>query len=173
MATYRDEVIIIKSRKVGEADKIFTLFGKRRGKFSAIAKSVRKLTSRKRGHLETCNICRVSCAEGKNLDVLLEAEAVVTVDPSAISTEEYERIGFAAKVVDKLIPDGVSDDEVYEGWRFLMENGVSEENAKKYVVDILISQGFMNEDQGKVFTSLKERGLEKLQIYVQKVMDTV
>lgn len=106
MAIYRDEVAVLKSRELGDFDKILVMFGKRRGKFSAVAKGIRRLTSRKRGHLETFNLCKVSCAEGKNLDVITEAEAYVIVDPDNLDSAEYDALGFAGLVLDTFFAGG-------------------------------------------------------------------
>ena len=50
--TFRLDALILKHMDYGEADRIVVVFSKERGKVRAIAKGVRKLHSRKAGHLE-------------------------------------------------------------------------------------------------------------------------
>ena len=50
--TLRVEAIVLHHTDWGEADRLLTLFTKSHGKLRAIAKSVRKMQSRKAGHLE-------------------------------------------------------------------------------------------------------------------------
>jgi DNA repair protein RecO (recombination protein O) len=49
---YRVDALIIRARDFGEADKILTLYTKECGKIQAIAKGVRKPTSRLRGGVQ-------------------------------------------------------------------------------------------------------------------------
>ena len=50
--SYRAQGIVLRHVEVGEADRILTLYTLEYGKVQAIAKGVRKLRSRKAGHLE-------------------------------------------------------------------------------------------------------------------------
>ena len=59
------EAIVLKNRKHGEADKIFTLYSKKKGKITAIAKGVRKVSSRRGGNLDTLNHVVLGVNEGK------------------------------------------------------------------------------------------------------------
>jgi DNA repair protein RecO (recombination protein O) len=44
--TYRDEVVILRTHKLGEADRIVTMLSRRHGKLRAVAKGVRRTSSR-------------------------------------------------------------------------------------------------------------------------------
>lgn len=147
MAIYRDEVTILKSRNLGEFDKLLTFFGKRRGKFRVIAKGVRKISSRKRGHLETFNLCRVSCAEGKNLDIVVEAESLFSLDSEKIESSEFERLGFAGLVMDKFMPEEVPDSKVYDLWGKYIRSNHGLDLTVSFVVEILDISGFISEKQ--------------------------
>jgi DNA repair protein RecO (recombination protein O) len=50
--TYRTQAIVLGHFEYGEADRILKLYSLEKGKFSAIAKGVRKISSHKAGHLE-------------------------------------------------------------------------------------------------------------------------
>lgn len=106
MSTYRAEGIVIKRTNYSEADRILTIFTKNRGKISAIAKGARKPTSRKGGHLELLCHSVFSLAEGKNLDIVTEAE---TVNPFCKVRESLEKVGlgyYMAEFVNEFVREG-------------------------------------------------------------------
>jgi len=76
MRSYKTEGIVLKRINYGEADRILTIYTKRHGKIRAIAKGVRKLTSRKAGSLELFNNVVLFLVKGKNLDIITEAQTV-------------------------------------------------------------------------------------------------
>ena len=46
MGLYRDEAIVLRTQKLGEADRIITLLTRSSGRVRAVAKGVRRTTSR-------------------------------------------------------------------------------------------------------------------------------
>ena len=52
MPTYRDEVVVLRTHKLGEADRIVTMLSRRHGKIRAVAKGVRRTSSRFGSRLE-------------------------------------------------------------------------------------------------------------------------
>ncbi len=52
MPTYRDEVVVLRTHKLGEADRILTLLSRRNGKIRAVAKGVRRTSSKFGSRLE-------------------------------------------------------------------------------------------------------------------------
>jgi DNA repair protein RecO (recombination protein O) len=86
---YRDEAIVLRTQKLGEADRIITLLTRGNGRVRAVAKGVRRTTSRFGSRLEPFTHVDLQLAEGRSLDVVTQAE---TVDPfgSRIGSD-YER----------------------------------------------------------------------------------
>ena len=74
--TYQTEAIIIRKTKLGEADRIITLFTPHLGKIRAVAKGVRRPKSRLSGHLELLTYSRVDLVHGRNLDTIIGSETV-------------------------------------------------------------------------------------------------
>jgi len=62
--TFHAQAVVLRHIEYGEADRILTLFSLERGKFQAIAKGVRKIKSRKAGHLEPFTYVSLFLAEG-------------------------------------------------------------------------------------------------------------
>jgi len=74
--TYQTEAIIIKKTKLGEADRILTLYTPDLGKIQAVAKGVRRPRSKLAGHLELLTHSLVSLARGRNLDTIIGSQTI-------------------------------------------------------------------------------------------------
>ena len=86
---YRDEAVVLRTHKLGEADRIITLLTRRHGRVRAVAKGVRRTTSRWGSRLEPFTHVDLQLAEGRSLDVITQAE---TIDPfHARLGLDYER----------------------------------------------------------------------------------
>jgi len=73
---YRTEAVVLRRHDVGEADRILTLYTPRFGKVRAIAKGARRPKSRLGGHVELFAHVQLQLAQGRNLDVVTQAEAL-------------------------------------------------------------------------------------------------
>ena len=74
MSLYRDEGIVLRTHKLGEADRIVVLLTAGRGKVRAVAKGVRKTKSRFGGRLEPPSRVSLLLYQGRELDVVTQAE---------------------------------------------------------------------------------------------------
>jgi DNA repair protein RecO (recombination protein O) len=73
---YQTEAIIIRKTKLGEADRILTLFTPHLGKIKAVAKGVRRPRSKMAGHLELLTHSLVSLARGRNLETVTGSQTI-------------------------------------------------------------------------------------------------
>jgi DNA repair protein RecO (recombination protein O) len=73
---YKTEAIILKKTKLGEADRILTLYTPHLGKIQAIAKGVRRPRSKMSGHLELITHSLVPLVRGKNLDTITGSQTI-------------------------------------------------------------------------------------------------
>jgi len=73
---YRDEAIVLRTHKLGEADRIITLLTRHHGRVRAVAKGVRRTTSRFGSRLEPFTHVDLQLAEGRNLDTITQAETL-------------------------------------------------------------------------------------------------
>lgn len=76
MALYRDEGVVLRVQKLGEADRIVTLLTRRTGRVRAVAKGVRRTRSRFGARLEPFSHVSLQLAQGRSLDVVTEAESL-------------------------------------------------------------------------------------------------
>jgi DNA repair protein RecO (recombination protein O) len=76
MSLYRDEGVVLRTYKLGEADRIVVLLTAGHGKVRAVAKGVRKIKSRFGGRLEPPTHVGVLMYEGRELDIVTQAETI-------------------------------------------------------------------------------------------------
>ena len=73
---YREEAVVLRTYKLGEADRIVVLVTPGRGKVRAVAKGVRKTKSRFGARLEPPGNIAVQLYEGRQLDTVTQAESI-------------------------------------------------------------------------------------------------
>ena len=73
---YRDDAVVLRVQKLGESDRIITLFTRRRGRVRAVAKGVRRTSSRFGARLEPFGHIDVQLLEGRSLDVISQVEGL-------------------------------------------------------------------------------------------------
>jgi recombinational DNA repair protein (RecF pathway) len=73
---YRSSGIILKTQKLGEADRILKILTPENGLVSAIAKGARRMNSSFAAKTQTLNQCDFLLAKGKNLDIVSEVSIV-------------------------------------------------------------------------------------------------
>src|SRR5262245_12626771 len=83
---YRDQGVVLRTIKLGEADRIVTIFTQGHGKVRAVAKGIRKTTSKFGARLEPTSHVAVQCYRGRELDVVTQAE---TIDANRALREGY------------------------------------------------------------------------------------
>lgn len=74
MPLYSDEAIVLRTHKLAEADRIITLLTRQHGIVRAVAKGVRRTSSRFGSRLEPFTHVDLQLAVGRNLDVVTQAE---------------------------------------------------------------------------------------------------
>ena len=83
---YRDEGVVLRAIKLGEADRIVTIFTQGHGKIRAVAKGIRKTTSKFGARLEPTTRVSLQCYKGRDLDIVTQAE---TLESNRVLREEY------------------------------------------------------------------------------------
>jgi len=76
VSLYRDEGVVLRTHKLGEADRIISLLTRERGLVRAVAKGVRKTTSKFGGRLEPFMHVDLQLAEGRTLDIITQVETI-------------------------------------------------------------------------------------------------
>ncbi len=73
MPTYTDEAVVLRTHNLGEADRIVTLLTRRHGKVRAVAKGVRRSTSKFGARLEPFSHVDLQLVVGRTLDIVAQA----------------------------------------------------------------------------------------------------
>ena len=76
MQLYRDDGIVLRTQKLGEADRIITILGRTSGRIRAVAKGVRRTKSRFGARLEPFTHVDLMLHTGRSLDIITQAEVV-------------------------------------------------------------------------------------------------
>ena len=104
---YKTEAIVLRQRRLGEADRILMLFTPGYGKLDAKAKGVRKTTSRMSGHLQPLTRCVVQLAQGRASDVITGCQTLESFQGVRQDLERLSRALYAAELVDRFAPERV------------------------------------------------------------------
>src|SRR5437764_13336849 len=111
---FRTEALVLRRHDFGEADRVLTLYSPWRGKFRAIAKGVRRPKSRLGGHVELFTHVNVLAAQGRNLDIVTQAE---TVRPFGRIRDDLWKISYAcyvAELVDRFTEEHLENQPVFD-----------------------------------------------------------
>ena len=119
MPLYRDEGVVLRTAKLGEADRIITLLTLGHGKIRAVAKGVRRTKSRFGARLEPFMRADLLVAQGRSLDVVSQAESVAAyAEPICADYEAYTAANVIVETADKLV--GPEESRVVGQYRLLI-----------------------------------------------------
>jgi DNA repair protein RecO (recombination protein O) len=105
--------VVLRRHDLGETDRIVTLYTAHLGKVKAVAKGVRRPTSKLGGHLELFTRSQLMLARGRNLDVITQVE---TIDAYRGLRDDLWRAGlayYAAELVDRLTEERAENEALY------------------------------------------------------------
>jgi DNA repair protein RecO (recombination protein O) len=115
VALYRDVAVVLRTYKLGEADRIVVLMTRSTGKVRSVAKGVRRTGSKFGSRLEPGSHISVQLHEGRgDLDIVTQAE---TVEPYRRTREDLSRMGRAAtllEAVDQVAQEREPTPRLYE-----------------------------------------------------------
>jgi len=95
----RVEAVVLRHSDWGEADRLLGLYTREMGKIRAVAKGVRKLRSRKAGHVEPFSLVSLQLSRGKDLWIVTQAELRESFQPIR---DDLLKTAYAAYVLELL-----------------------------------------------------------------------
>jgi DNA repair protein RecO (recombination protein O) len=135
MPTYRDEAVILRTHKLGEADRIVTMLSRRHGKVRAVAKGVRRTSSKFGSRLEPFMVADVQLYQGRSLDIVQQAESLGSYGADIVA--HYDRFTSASAMVETA--DRLSDAEATPEQYLLLVGGLRAlsrgEHAPRSILD--------------------------------------
>ncbi len=114
MSLYRDQGVVLRTYKLGEADRIIVLMTREHGKVRAVAKGIRKTKSKIGARLEPMAHVELLLYRGRDLDVVSQVE---TIDSAPSLHDDLDRMTQAMAVleaVDLAAQDRERATELYE-----------------------------------------------------------
>lgn len=102
---YRDQGVVLRTIKLGEADRIVTLLTQGHGKVRAVAKGVRRTQSKFGARLEPASHVALQLYQGRELDTVTQVE---TIESNRALREAYGMLTHAIPMLE--VVDQVSHD---------------------------------------------------------------
>ncbi len=113
MTLYRDDAVVLRTFKLGEADRIVVMFSRGRGKIRAVAKGVRRTKSKFGARLEPGSIIHGQFYEGRNLDIVTQAETATVLPQLRHDLDRYGRAAVMLEIVDQVSSEGGRNTAMY------------------------------------------------------------
>lgn len=160
------ECVVLNRKNFGEADRLLTIYTKDFGKISALAKGIRRPTSRKSGHLEPGSWCKIFLAKGKNIDLLTEVVVLNAYGIDNFTQAKAAKVYHFLEIVDQLTAANQKNIEVFDLLVKFLDTCKSEENfnltASVFKIKLLKKLGFfssynLKDSKAKDFLALLEK----------------
>ncbi|WP_053353065.1 DNA repair protein RecO [Leucobacter musarum] len=113
MPLYREPGVVLRTHKLGEADRIVTLLTPGRGLLRAVAKGVRRTSSKFGARLEPFMVADLQCFEGRTLDTITQAETLGAYGPQISADYDRYRAGNVIVETAERLGEGDTSRELY------------------------------------------------------------
>src|SRR3989344_6063863 len=108
------EALVLKTRNYKEADKILTIFSRREGKMSVLAKGLRKIKSKRAGSLDVLNLVKMGIVDSKAIPVVTET-ALLDSFKAVKRNLDNLKLGYViVELLDKLTSFGEGNTKIFE-----------------------------------------------------------
>ena len=111
---YRDQGVVLRTIKLGEADRIVTFVTQAHGKVRAVAKGVRKTKSRFGGRLEPMSHLALQFYEGRELDIVTQADTLDHFRPVRDDLDRVARATSLLEAVDQVAQEREPNPRLYQ-----------------------------------------------------------
>ncbi|HVX93158.1 MAG TPA: DNA repair protein RecO, partial [Candidatus Dojkabacteria bacterium] len=125
-----------------ERDKILTVIGKTNGKFTMLAKGIRKLESKNRGSIQTLSLSNISYYQAEGMPLLIESESIFTSDFTKINIKNIER---CLILINKLLPDNEPYEKIFNALESVIEHNFDNASINRFRLIFLIEEGLIND----------------------------
>jgi DNA repair protein RecO (recombination protein O) len=167
---FKTEGIILKRHNVGEADRILTVFSKQYGKIRVLAKGVRRITSRRAGHLEVFTHVVLTIHISHAMDLVTEASSVRN---GSLFDADAARLGYAycvCELIDQLLADHQEHEDVFyllrDGLMALLKTDTTESYQKiltDFTHELLWRLGFLPHP--------RKLSVDRIQEFVERITE--
>jgi DNA repair protein RecO (recombination protein O) len=113
MPVYQAEALILRTYKLGEADRIVVFLTRDRGKKRGVARGARRAKSRYIGALEPMTCAGVAYYEREQRDLVRLNFVEPTRSPLAGSSDALSHVGYFAELIDEWAPEAHADEKLF------------------------------------------------------------
>ncbi|HEY4442437.1 MAG TPA: DNA repair protein RecO [Candidatus Elarobacter sp.] len=108
------DAIVLRARPLGEADRVYTLLTRERGKVDAVAKGARRPKSATGGRLEPLAEVRVGLHRGRSLDVITEVRTIRSYWNGLVRPGAFATGSLFAETIDLFCEHDLPLPEIYQ-----------------------------------------------------------
>ena len=106
--------IVLRQRRLGEADQIVTLLTPLRGKIDTVAKGLLRSRSRMAGHLQPMTLVEVVLAQGRNMDVVTQVQGVEAFGDIRADLDRLSAAMYFLELADRFTVEHADARAVYD-----------------------------------------------------------
>lgn len=171
--SYSSEGIVLSRKNYGEADRILVVISKSFGKLSLLAKGIRKVKSKKRGHLEIFSRIKFSAIKGNGMDIMTEAETINDFSGVRINLNKISLAYYFCEVVNKITHEDGNPTSVFALLSAALLSLEDETELKKlrmkFIYNLLTEMGYWPEgekiiDADIVLDDVLERKIHSIRV---------
>lgn len=149
--SYSSDGIVLSRKNYGEADRILIIISKDYGKLSLLAKGIRKIKSKKRGHLEIFSKIKFSAVKGNGMDIMTEAETIDDFSGVRINLNKISLAYYFCEVVNKITHEDQQRSLVFSLLSLtlteLEQTTALKELRMRFIYDLLTNMGYWPDDK--------------------------
>ncbi len=143
---YRTEAIVLKQTPIGDADRVLILLTPDMGKLRAVARGARKSKSKLGGHVEVLNHVRLSLAQGRNLDVVTQADTIHSFRQIKETLEALSKAIYMADLVNNFTAQESPNYAIYrllwKSLHWLEERDIPPLTLRYFEMKLLFHSGY-------------------------------
>jgi DNA repair protein RecO (recombination protein O) len=140
--------VVLRTYKLGEADRIVVLLTRGRGKVRAVAKGVRKTKSKFGARLEPTSHVALQLYEGRELDIVTQAESIDQFRAVRGDLDRIARASTMLETADQLAQEGEVNPRLYQmlvGALRTLEGSSSPLVVPAFLLKVLALEGYRPE----------------------------
>ena len=101
----QSEAFVITQADYSEADRLYSVFTRKKGKIKVFARSVRKSRSRKAGHLQPLSLIHLMLAKGKTFWIITQSDTLKAYLPIKNDLEKTASALYIFELLDRFAPE--------------------------------------------------------------------
>lgn len=171
--SYASNGVVLSRKNYGEADRILVVFSKDFGKVSLLAKGIRKIKSKKRGHVEIFSEIKFSAVKGHGMDIITEAVTINDFSGVRVNLNKISLAYYFCEVINKITREDENPTLIYNLLSSALSNLETDNSLKelrlKFIYDLLTEMGYWPEgkkllDADIILDDVLERKLSSVRV---------